>query len=109
MVTVFTQPAGHTVFTQGSPELSERSLLPRIPEAPASGCSAPPLTGFKNPLGLSKDRGLQDLLRPGPDLYLPSQGPGCRVGEGGLGKLTASARNEGKGAEGAAELRLARG
>lgn len=37
LVTVFTQPAGHTLFALGSPGLSEWSLLPQIPEAPASG------------------------------------------------------------------------
>lgn len=31
-----------------------------------------PSQGFKNSLGLSKDRGLQDLPRPGSDPYLDS-------------------------------------
>lgn len=57
LVTVFTQPAGHTLCTQGSPELSERSLLPRIPEAPASGCSAPPLTGVPESPWVVQSRG----------------------------------------------------
>lgn len=55
LVTVFTQPAGHTLFAQGSPELSEWSLLPQIPEAPASGCWSSTLhRGSRIPLGCPK-------------------------------------------------------
>lgn len=78
LVTVFTQPAGHTLFAQGSPELSERSLLPRIPEAPTSGCSAPPLAGAQESPWVVQRLGPPGLPRGDcPDLYLPSLGPGC--------------------------------
>lgn len=57
LVTVFTQPAGHTLFTPGSPELAEWSLLPWIPEPPHPGAASPPLTGESRvPLGCHKPK-----------------------------------------------------
>lgn len=64
LVTVFTQPAGHTAHS-GLPGQSGWSLGPPVPKAPASAplpASTPaleprPSRGLPNPRGLSKDRG----------------------------------------------------
>ena len=63
LVAVFTQPAGHTLLTQGSPEPSERSLLPGFlrPPHPHPGAGAPPLPGLQ-----ASPWVIQSLGLPGP-------------------------------------------
>lgn len=101
LVTVFTQPAGHTLFTQGSPELSEWSWLPWIPEAPASG-----FWGSTIPLGSPKTGALQDHPRQGPGPYL-SQALGLSVKSGKKTWEVAWTKKADSLAEQAAGLRIA--
>lgn len=75
-----------THFTQGSPELSKWSLLPQIPEAPASGCgSSTPHRAPSIPLGCPKTGASRVPRARFRSSSRPSPRPGRRVGKEDLG------------------------
>ena len=107
LVTVFTQPAGHTLLAQGSPERPEWSPLPRIPEAPASGRrGSTPHRVLKSPWVVQRQGPPGTPQTRFRSLSGPSPAPGGQVVEEGFGSRLLNQEGRQGWAEQATGLRI---